>query len=225
MKISTPINRVSLKNHWTYHFWIYLLVIAGSIFGWNIIYTMTAYRAPENKRIDFYIQSNTVTQESANAFIKPIWESTVPDMEEINPYILVSAQDDYYSNMQLTVYIMAQEGDIYMLHSADFKSFAAQGVFVDLQPYVDNGMLDVSGIDLSGGYIALVDDNGMPESERRLFGIPLYSLDGYMDELFLDNRDMLLGVTVFSGNEENTVKFLNEFLAKGRGERSESTNQ
>ena len=225
MKIKTPLDGASQKTHFAYHFWIYILIIAASVFGWNLLYTMTAYRSPENKRIDLYIQSNTVSQESAEAFLKPIWESTVPEMEAVDSVILASNAQDYYSSMQLTVYIMAQEGDIYLMNSADFKTYASQGVFIDLQPYIDAGRIDVSDIDLSAGFVAPLDEEGLPESERRLFGIPIYSLYGYADGLGLDNRDMILGVTAFSGNEENVIAFLNGFLAAGRGERPGWMNQ
>ena len=53
----------------------------------------------------------------------------------------------------------------------------------------------------------------------QLFGIPLYSLYGYMDGMGLDNRDMILGVTVFNGNEENVVRFFNALIQSGRGDK------
>lgn len=193
-------------------------MIAISIFGWDLLYTVTAYRSPEDKRIDVYIQSNTASQQAAEAFFQPIWEKQVPDMEVVDAVMLLSNDQDYYSSMQLTVYIMAQEGDIYILNSADFKGYASQGVFIDLQPYVESGQLNVDGIDLSAGYIALVDDNGLPMGERKLFGIPLGELYGYMEGFGLDNRNALLGVTVFSGNEENTIAFLNGLLEAGKAD-------
>ena len=225
MKIKTPLDRASLKTHFAYHFWIYILVIAASIFGWNLLYTMTAYRSPEDKRIDLYIQSSTVSQEKADAFLKPIWDATVPEMETVDTVILASNTQDYYSGMQMTVYIMAREGDMYLMNATDFKSYASQGAFVDLQPYIDAGRIDVSGIDLSAGFVALMDENGIPETDRHLFGIPLYSLYGYADGMGLDNRDMVLGVTAFSGNENNVITFLNGFLAAGRGERPDWMDQ
>ena len=212
MKIKTPIDRKSLKTHFTYHFWIYILVIVGCAFGWNLLYTMTAYRPPEDKRIDLYIQSSTANQERVDAFLKRVWDAYVPDTETVDSVLLASSAQDYYSTMQLTVYIMSQEGDIYLMNSSDFKSYASQGVFAELQPYIDEGVLDVSGIDLSAGYVALINYEGIPEGERRLFGIPLFALNGFAAEMGLDNRDMIAGVTVFNGNEENVIAFLNGLL-------------
>ena len=218
MKIKTPITSKKIRTHITYNFWKYILVIAAAIFGWDLLYSMTAYKSPEDKRIDLYIQSPLVTEQRAEAFFQPIWEERVPDMEVVDAVMLTSSTQDYYGSMQLTVYIMAQEGDIYMLSSSDFKTFASQGVFLDLQPAIDEGKLHTEGLDLSAGYVALIDENGLPTGERQLFGIPAAALGGLAEGLGLDNRDMVLSVTVFSGNEENVIRFLDGLIAAGRAQ-------
>ena len=72
MKIKTPLNKNRLRNHFTYSSWKYIAIVIASIFGWNLLYTMTAYRSPEHLRIDVYIQSGTASQETVNAFFKPV---------------------------------------------------------------------------------------------------------------------------------------------------------
>ena len=215
MKIKTPITKERLRTHFTYHFWKYLLVIAASVFGWNILYTTTAYRSPENLRIDLYIQSAGVTEQSAAAFVEPIWKDTVPEMESVSSVLLANAQD-YYSSMQLSVYMMAGEGDIYLLSPNDFKSFAAQGVFVDLEPIIEDGRLDVGDIDLAAGYIAQVDSDGIPIEEKKLYGIPASTLTGLQTGMGLE-RDLMISVTTFNGNDDNVIAFLNAFIEAGRG--------
>lgn len=218
MKIKTAITRKKIRTHITYNFWKYILVIAAAIFGWDLLYSMTAYKSPEDKRIDLYIQSPLVTEQRAEAFFQPIWEERVPDMEVVDAIMLTSSTQDYYGSMQLTVYIMAQEGDIYMLSSSDFKSFASQGVFLDLQPAIDAGKLHVGDMDLSAGYVALIDDNGLPTGERQLFGIPAASLGGLAEGLGLDTRDLIISVTAFNGNEDNVIAFLDGLIAAGRAQ-------
>ena len=198
MKIKTPVTRKKIRTHITYNFW------------------KSAYRSPADKRIDVYIQSPLVTEQRAEAFFQPIWEERVPDMEVVDSVILTSSTQDYYGSMQLTVYIMAQEGDIYLLSSSDFKTFASQDVFLDLQPAIDEGKLHVEGLDLSAGYVALVDDNGLPTGERQLFGIPASALGGIAEGLGMDTRDVVISVTSFSGNEENVLRFLDGMIQAGR---------
>lgn len=219
MKIKTPVTAARVRTHLTYYAWAYILVIVAAIFGWNLLYTVTAYRSPEDKRIDLYIQSTSVSDTAAESFLKPIWDQYVPDMEVVDAVMLSADTQDYYTSMQLMVYAMSQEGDIYILTSSDFKNYAAQGLFLNLQPYIEDNTLHVDDIDLSAGYVALTNDEGVPEGDRQLFGIPLYTLYGYMDGLGLDNRDMVLGVTAYNGNDDNVLAFLDGFLASGRGEK------
>lgn len=225
MKIRTPITKARLRNHFAYGSWKYLLIIVCSIFGWNLLYTTTAYRSPENLRVDVYLQSPTATEDKVDAFLKTIWDSTVPDMETVEAIIMNATSEDYYGSMQLSVYLMVGEGDIYILTSGDFKRYAAQGVFVELTPYIDAGVIDVSGLDLSAGYVTMTDDEGVPVGDMGLYGIPAYALYGYMDGMLLDNRDVVLGVTAYSGNEENVVKFFNGLIQAGRGDRPEWLNE
>ena len=226
MKIKTPLTKQRLRTHLNYHFWKYLLAAALTVFCVNILYTTTAYRSPENLRVDIYLQSSTATQEKADAFMKDVWKRAVPDMETVSTILLTAGStDDYYSNMQLSVYLMAGEGDLYALSTEDFKRFAAQGVFMDLTPFVESGTLNVEGIDLSSGYVTLLDDDGNPTETNALFGIPLYTLYGYMDGMGLDNRDLVIGVTTFNNNEENVIAFLNELIQSGRGDMPERLQQ
>lgn len=226
MKIKTPLTKQRLRTHFTYHLWKYLLAAALTVFCVNLLYTTTAYRSPENLRVDIYMQSTTATQEKVDAFMKDVWQRSVPDMETVNTILLTAGStDDYYSNMQLSVYLMAGEGDLYALNTEDFKRFAAQGVFIDLTPYVESGALNVEGIDLSSGYVTLLDDDGNPTETKSLFGIPLYTLYGYMDGMGLDNRDLVIGVTTFNQNEENVIAFLNELIQSGKGDMPERLKQ
>lgn len=213
MKIKTPLKKDRLRTHFAYNSWKYLAVVLASIFGWNLLYTMTAYRSPEHLRIDLYIQSAIATNESVDTFTKPIWEETVPDMETVSSVLLTtSTSEDVYANMQLSVYIMAGEGDIYILNTEDFKNYATQGAFIDLTPYAENGMLNLEGIDTSAGYVATVDDEGIPTGDKQFFGIPAYVLDGFKTGMNINNDDLVIGVTTFSNNEENVIKFLNGLI-------------
>lgn len=226
MKIKTPLTKQRLRTHFTYNLWKYLAAAIFCVFGWNLLYTTTAYRSPENLRIDIYLQTNNATQEKADAFMQDIWQKAVPDMETVSTVLLnISSTDDYYSNMQLSVYIMAGEGDLYALSTEDFKTYASQGVFIDLTPYIENGTLNADGIDLASGYVTLLDEDGNPTDSTSLYGIPLYSLNGYRAGMNLNNSDMVIAVTNFNQNEENVLAFLNEFIQAGRSAQTNQTAQ
>ena len=218
----TPLSKDRLKDHLTYSGWKYLVMAVIVLFTWSMVYMQTEYRPPEEKRIDLYIKSATTNSEIVDAFLQPIWHEAVPDMELVDSVMLV-AGDDSSAVMQLSVYIAAGEGDIYILPKEDFKSYATAGAFIPLDAYVADGTIDAEGLDLSGGYVQRqldYDDNGFMiyEDAQTLLGIPMDQLYGYVNGMQLDNRGMVMAVTINSRNEENVIKFMNAFIRAGRGE-------
>ncbi len=221
MTLSTPLTGERVKTHFTYSSWKYVVMCLGAIFAWSLIYTQTAYRSPQNKRIDVYIKSGTASTEVADAFMEPIWKDTVPEMETVSSVIMLPG-DDYTNVMQLSVYVMAGDVDIFFLPASDFKSYAAQGAFLPLEDLVADGTLNVEGIDTTAGNVAYVDDyddDGNPlGTEMHLYGIPTDTLFGFMEKMMIDNRGMVMCVTVANNNDENVVPFFNALLQAGRGE-------
>lgn len=217
MKLKTPWTRDRLRSHLQYGLWKYALLIVLSIFAWDMVYAMTAYRPPQDKRIDLYIQSSTASQEALEKYLISVKDKVVPDMELVSAIMLMgSAQNDIYAAQQLTTYLMAGEGDIYLLSSADYKQYASQGVFLKLDELVADGTLQLEGIDLTKAQVAIQEydrdrDALVPVSARHLYGIPAAQLFGLM-EYGIDNRDMYLGVTTFNQNDENVLRFLNELV-------------
>ncbi len=226
MNIRTPVTKERLKTHFTYSLWKYLVVIACSLFCWSLVYAQTAYRSPQDKRIDVYVKSSTVTEELMDSFFEPIWKNVVPDMELVSGVTLLSTSDntDYYSQMQLSVYIAAGEGDIYILPAADFKSFAAAGAFISLDDLVADGTIDITGIDTASGRVTIADED-TGTSETHLYGIPLDSLYGFIDGMQLDNRGMVAAIMVNNRNDENVIPFFNALIQAGRGDAPEWLNE
>lgn len=207
MSIKTPLTARALKNHFTYGSWKYLLLVVAAVFGWNLIYTTTQYRPPDDKKIDFYVASNSADSEALNAWLEAARLSDFPDMELIEPYVIMEGSEDYASQMQLSTYIMAGEGDVYLLEADRFKTYAAQGAMLPLDAYVADGTIDTQGLDLSAGYVT-IEETG----ERVLAGIPADSLFGLINQFGVDCRGRVLSIMVRSGNESNAVKFVDYLL-------------
>lgn len=228
MRIKTPLNRENIKTHFTYGSWKYILVVVAAIFGWSLIYTTTAYRSPQEKRIDLYVQSATASSELIDDFIKPVWESTVPEMEVVQSVTLL-AVDDYTTNMQLTTYIYAGEGDIYFLTEQYFKSLASTGAFMPLEELAERGEISLEGIDLKKGYLTVVDEYDEKDqpisTSQHLYGIPLDSFYGFMKGMQLDNRGMYAVILVNNQNDDNVIPFFNALLQAGRGEKENWINE
>ena len=224
MRMKTPLTKEKVRNHFTYGSWKYLLLAALAVFGWSLIFTTIAYRSPQDKRIDLYAQTTTTTAENMDAFLEPIWREVTPEMEVVSSVALMNL-DDYSTSMQLTAYMAAGDGDIYFLTEQYFKSFAAAGSFLELDVLVENGTIQVDGVDLSKGRVAVVteyDENDQPvTAEQHLYGIPLDEFYGFMSGMQLDNRGLYAAILVNNGNDENVIPFFNALLQAGRGEKED----
>jgi hypothetical protein len=222
MKLRTRLDAQAIRHHLRYYIWYYLLILVLSFAAWSLIYTQTAYRVPQEKRIDLYIQATGADPDVVNAFLKPIWEKAVPLQESVKAVMLLSpgGANDYYSNMQLITYITAAEGDIYMLSSDDFRRLAGQGIFLDLGEAVASGRINAGSLDLSPGRVSLTmeDEAGnlLPSSEPRLFGIPAAGLNRFMSDMMIDNRGLVLSISMNSGNKEAALSFLDALIQATR---------
>ena len=220
MTVKTPIDTAKLRHHIQYNLWKYALLVIISIFSVDLVYTMTAYRPPEDKRIDVYIQSAGADQDAVDGIFEQMRVDLLPDMELIRSYLLVpGGSDDVAAIQQLSTYIAAGEGDIYLLRSEDFKRYASQGAFIDLSGAIEQGLLHTGDIDLSSGYVAIQEyddktDSMVAVSQRRLYGIPLSQLTGFMDEFGIYSDGLYMSMTVYNGNDENVVRFMDELIAR-----------
>ena len=209
MSFHMPITKRKISHHFQYSLWIYLLLVGIALFSWNLIYTMTRYQPPEDMRVELYVQAAAGDTELLDTLADRIHEEVLPDMEmvSISP---VTISDDYYGDMQLTVWISAAQGDIYLIDADYFKQYASAGAFLKLQPYIDSGELNTEGLDLSAGYSAVSDPDPGDEGDW-LFGIPADQLTGFIDYL-VDPEGMVLCVLYQNGNSENSIIFLNYLL-------------
>ncbi len=218
MKLKTPLDKARITTHFQYNIWKYVLVVVLAIFVWDLVYAYTAYRPPEDKRIDIYAQSAYSTHEEALAYLDELRERAVPDVELVTfAALLNSGENDMYAAQQLTTYIAAREGDLFFLNSADFKRFASQGVFVELEPFVDDKTLQLDGIDLSSGYIAMQEYDEESQtmraiSKQQLYGISAAELIGFPSKMGVDQRDLFLAMTIYNGNDEQVLTYLNALI-------------
>jgi hypothetical protein len=204
MHFKMPITKQKVQNHLQYGLWKYLLLIVIALAGWNLIYTTTRYQSPENLKVEFYAQASGAESIDLQVLADQIHEEIMPEMEEVSTNLVT--YDDTYGDMQLMVWVSAAQGDVYLLSSDRFKSLASNEALLDLQPYIDSGALDVTGLDLTDGYVKN-DETG----EVKLVGIPTAQLPKLADYGVL-TTDAALCVLANNGNDEYSIKFLNYLL-------------
>lgn len=219
MRISTPLTKERIKYHLTYNAWKYALLVVASVLGWNLIYSATTYRPPQEKRIDVFVQAPFAATEVMDEFLKPIWEKAAPTMETVESRALMVG-DEYSATIQLSTYVHVGEGDIYLLTEQYFKNMASQGVFLPLEGCVPQTLLD--SMDVSKGRITVVeewDEKDQPvRTAQHLYGIPLDSLDGLMQGLQVDTRGMYAAILANNQNDENVIPFFCALLEAGSSE-------
>ena len=197
--MKTPVSSETLKQHFTYSWWKYLLVALLAFGLVDLLYTMTAYRTPNDKKIEFYVYG-MVNTEKLSAYMEQVRETEMADMEEMTPLMLLD--DNNYGPMQLTTYLAAGEGDVFLLPRDQFITTAANSGLLALEEDEElMAFFTKAGVSLQSGWRKNTDTG-----ETHLYGIPQNKLPGL--ESYAYAKDGFLCVVSLSGNEENARKFL-----------------
>lgn len=217
-------NRITMqrvKNHWAYSWWKYLVMVVCVAFGVNMFFTMTAYRAPENRKVEMYLCSGWADAEKAYDDMWPMLTELAPEQEELLIMNIDLSGQDYYTVMQFTTYIAAQQGDVMLLPHKEFVKYASEeawSIYTELTPYIDSGLLNVRGIDVTTAQFANASE------EPAVFGIPADTLYGLID-YGIDPADTVLVVTSFSGNEETCIRLIDAMIARYQTEKPDSYDE
>ena len=216
--MKTPVNAKTLKNHLTYSWWKYLLVLFAGTFLVDLLFTVTAPQTPEELKVEFYIYGHADTQ-GLEEYINKIHETEMSDMESVT-YTTLTMDATYgpgtrgcghlsadqaaeeIARMQLTTYIAVNQGDLYYLPREDYLSLASNGAFLPLEEDEElMAMLEEAGVNLRRGWRTVNDTD-----ETHLFGIPADLLPGLARYCYTE--DGYLSVLYGCGNNENTLKLL-----------------
>ena len=197
--MKTPLNRQRLQQHLTYSWWKYAILIIIGALGVNLIYTVTTYRSPADKIIDMYIYG-FADEKAMQSYMDQVHEQQLAEMEEMR--ILLLTTDATYGSMQVSTYIAAGEGDIYILPRDEFISLASSGAWVPLEE--DEELMKImtdAEVNLQSGWRREADSG-----VSHLYGIPLSKLPGLSDKVAVENG--YVSVLLANGNDDNVLKFL-----------------
>jgi len=197
--MKTPITSKTLRQHFAYNWWKYLLIAAVGFGLVDLLYSVTAYRPPRDKTVSFYVYGYT-DDERLTDWLEQVRETEMPDMEEVKPMMLLD--DSTYGPMQLMTYFAAGEGDIYLLSRETFLNNTSSGVMTPLENDAElMALFDSAGISLQSGW-----RRNTETGETHLYGIPQSKLPGLGRYAYA--QDGFLCVPLTSGNPENALKLL-----------------
>ena len=197
--MKTPLDSKALKQHLAYSWWKYLLVAVLAFGLVDLLYSVTAYRSPADKKVEFYVYGQ-IDQDKLTAYMESVRASEMADMEVMEPLQLL--EDEYYGPMQLMTYMAAGEGDVYLLPRDQFVTGASNGYFLPLEDDKElMALFDSAGISLQNGW-----RKNTETGETHLCGIPQGKIPGLNQYAYA--TDGYLCVAVNGGNDENALKFL-----------------
>ena len=204
--MKTPISREKIKNHLTYSLWKYALLVIVAIFGWNLIYSVTEYQPPDEKKVIMGVYAYA-DETGINSYMEQVRQTAMPDMEEMLASIIMP--DEMYGDMILSTRIAARECDLYLLPRTQFQNYAAQGAFMPLDVVLPDlvAELEAAGVSLSRGY-RTNDELG----EKHQYAIPTAAMTELQNLLMVDVSDMYLCVFFETGNNENVLKFFEQLV-------------
>ncbi len=212
--MSNWFSREALKNHFQYAKWVYVLIFIGVFFVSDLLFTMTAYRAPAERKVDIqvvgYLGSTEGLQQVCDKIL-PEAQQLDPTLEEINALNIVysgDAETDIYGAQKFMVMLGAQEGDIYIVNRPLLEMLAGQGGALPLDAFIERGLLPTEGVDLDSVRVPepVLKEGAPPSGIQPIYALPAASM-GRMQgiDIGYDNADKYLVIMQYSKNPETTA--------------------
>lgn len=204
--MKTPLTRKRLMDHLSYSWWKYALLISLAMLCWSVLYSVTRYRPPEDKKV--VMGAYAMGRDAVfNEYAEQVRQLHLPEMEEVTVELL--PVDDTQGAMVLSTRMVARECDIYLLPKSYFQNYAAEGAFQPLEQCMPElvAYLESLDISLSRGWRTNAETR-----EKHLYGIPCAALPGLTDFLLIDPAEYYLSVFFATGNDENVYRFMDAFV-------------
>ena len=138
-------SKQAIRRHLTYSLWKYVLVTICAVFGTSLLFDITEYRPPAEKKTDFYITVGYGDTEGLKARIWPLLKQACPEQEELNIVSMSLSDENMVGRMQFATYLGAGEGDLVLISRKEYQRLTdengQQAVFADLAEYLKNGTI------------------------------------------------------------------------------------
>ena len=162
-----------VKNHFAYGWWKYALAAALCAMGISMLFDMTRYRPPADKKLSFYVTNGTVQGDLLQQVLWPALKERCPEQEELTVVNINLARDEMYPRMQYMTYIGAGEGDVLLVSQDEYNRLCGtdgpSSALADLSGYAAAGVLSARADALSEW-----DGSG-------IYGIPAGTLTGLIE--------------------------------------------
>lgn len=216
---NTRMTKQKWVNHWRYNKFQYLLIIAVCVLCGDLLYQVTAYRAPNERKVDFQL----VAEYSDADFFTPYAEVALKagqafddTLEEVNFYSLMysGGSDDVYGAQKYMVMIGANEGHVYFVNHELMEQLVLQGAALPLNDLIDAGHLKTTPeMDLSKVTYTVKDDEALSALGDKVYAMPIGELYGAMtDDVHYDVRGKYAVIMIYVPNPETTAVVLQSVI-------------
>ncbi|MDR2515018.1 MAG: hypothetical protein LBD02_07435 [Christensenellaceae bacterium] len=207
MKLAQAIHKDSLKNHFSYSWWAYLLAFVLLWGFWSFAYSATRYVPPREKSLTINFVGSYVPQEFLDEVVA-LGLAAFPELEQIEAFGITfdeanDAENAYLAEQKLQVMIAANESDLFFIDKSLLAPYAGMGAFAPLDDLLAGGALagSFSAEELSRGRV------NSAELGEHLFGLPAERFFRYY-ERFVDPRRYFLCLSELTPNREYAEKML-----------------
>lgn len=165
-----------LKNHFAYNWWKYALSAAISAMLVSVVFAVTEYRPPAEKKVELYVLNSYIETETFQQDFWPELQAREPEQEALTVLnINLTDSSNIYAPMQFSTYVAAQQGDLFLISRDEMLKITydgAQEALMELTDYLDSGVIDAAGLDLAQGTL----DRG--DGTTAVYAIPAGTLTG-----------------------------------------------
>jgi hypothetical protein len=212
----TRFNKESLANHFHYGKWMYVLIIALSLFGMDLLFTVTEYHPPAERKVEIYLMGGVgdVDQLDDLAARALAYGQTIdPTLEEVSFLPLnYTGEDDVYGPQKLMVLLAAREGNVYLVDRNYLEQFVEMGVSQPLDVYIAQGMLQPGDRDLTNVTYdePALDEETPPSGNKYIYALQAKPLQGLMqtEEPVYYPDDKYVTVCSYAPNMDTTIQVL-----------------
>lgn len=191
-----------LKNHLTYNWWKYLIVLIVGIFGVDLLYTLTEPRVPDDRKIEVIVCGASLDQDFSE-YMERVRINQMPDLMKTELSVI---PNDETAIQYLTVRIGTQGGDLYFLPEDQFGTMAENGALLPLEDDADLKRI-IGNLNLDTGWRTEYGSRDM-----HLYGIPIYNQNGKSQfsglEQYFYIPNGYLCLLRYGKNLDNARKFL-----------------
>ncbi len=215
------------KNHFAYHYWIYIILIVVLSLSWSLLYSVTEPKTPLDRRMDMLFVG-LHDHEAAKVWAGSIQEILEGD-GQVAGYLSLPDADSVQStstSIMMFSLLTGKDGDLFFVPYDWFVDMAGEGSVIPLDRKNEDGtaLVDLltnlpEGMDLDYGYANYLD----PDTNQlapELCGIPIADVKGFRD-LGIDPKEYVACVPFYCENRENAMRALNWILENKMAQSSE----